>query len=62
MATKENSSVKKTLPIDIHKNGQNTTFAILWKGKHTVVWTFVYLRLLNKPYENEVALTGKKYL
>ena len=24
------------------------------------LWTFVYVRLLNKPYENEVILRGQK--
>ena len=27
--------------------------------KHIQLWTFAYIRLLNKPYENQVTLTGQ---
>ena len=31
----------------------------IFSEKYIQSWTFAYIRLLNKPYENEVALTGQ---
>ena len=35
---------------------------VLLQGDELKLWTFAYMQLLNKPYENEVTLRKQKHL
>ena len=46
--------------MNVHAYGQKYRQTLLGNLYNYIQsWTFAYIRLLNKPYENEVILTGQ---